>query len=271
MNNEINISRLEMEPVKIQYSGQQIQKAVRSYWWTRKGSQYLLLLIPATIIIIYRIVTDNFTWSAGILSFISIYVFILMTITYIHHIGQVSSQLRSVKGSNTTLELCEKQFRIVSEGGATEIPWDSIIDVWRSDKVWLFVFSNHNIFSLPTAGFSQELETFIISKIKSILFQTNQVWKVYVSMLCCCFAYVFISIPIFIDFLSDQWPLFSYMLGFVFAIGALIFLLNIRCPKCRSRWHSKPPGMKASGYWPYWLLELGKCPFCGASKFDNQE
>jgi len=265
-----------MEPLKINYSELYIRKAIRSYWWNQGGSPNLFILVPITIIAAYQIATDGFNWIVGVIGLGVFLLLTLMVLTFFEYFKRPLSQLRSMQVPEATLEIEEEQFRITSDAWDLEIEWNSIRDIWHSDKVWILTFSRHKFMILPVAELTQEAKSFIMSRIKSVLYHTGQAWKIRAYYVCLWLSVFLIIGPWLIESIPRQWATYSYITGFIFWVGAVFFRFAIRCLKCRTNWNSqaaKSISKDRYGCWPDWLLTLKKCPFCGATgnDFDRVE
>ncbi len=261
-----------MKPVKIKYSAQQIRKAIRYYWWKQVGLPYLSMLIPIIVILSYQIYLDDYNWLVVVIGLGVIIFSASMVYLYLEYIKTPLTQLRSMKVPVATLELEEEQFRITSDAWVLEIDWNSIRDIWHSNNVWILEFSRHKFMILPVVELTQEAKTFIISRIKSVLYHTGQAWKIRAYDISARVSVFFVFGPLVIDSFPRHWDIFSYITGYILCVSAIVFLFSIRCPICRKNLNSKATKKLSYGLrWPDWLLALDKCPYCGATKFSDKK
>lgn len=255
-----------MTPIKIEYSKQLVRRATQYYWWHSIGAPYFFLLIPFTAFLIYRIVVNDIAWFVWVIGLGVIWYSVLMIIMYVSYMSNALRWFGSMQLSEATLELDKEQLRIISDSETEEIVWSSICDVRHYNNFWVLVLSPNKFefFILPTGGLTHSVESFIVSKIESVLYCTNQTWKIRAQLACSYLSLFFAFGPFVIEAFPNQWTLPSYIVGGVFAIVSLIYWFSIRCPKCRSNWNAQIAKPKASGRWPYWLFTLRKCSYCGA-------
>ncbi len=273
-----------MTSIKIQYSAQIVLKKVCSYWWDEVGSKYLAVLIPVIIFVFFRMTDDRFTWLEWILSFGIILYTTLMIILYIQYINQSFKRVHLLNVPEATLELGEEQFCLISDAGIQDVNWCSISDIWYSEELWFLEFSRHKIMPLPVVDLDVDSKSFIISKVEANnseksyrysqepnIYRTGQSWKLRLMHLCGYLGGLFIFGPWFIDSMPTQWAKASNSVGFIFALGSLVFLYTIRCPACLSHWElavaKSMLGMQGSKG----VLSRNKCPFCGVSDFESNK
>jgi predicted RNA-binding Zn-ribbon protein involved in translation (DUF1610 family) len=100
----------------------------------------------------------------------------------------------------------------------------------------------------------------------SLLYRTNQQWKLYAMTVGCLISCVCLfGVPWLLNDFSDQAKLVYTILGTVAAVvGLAIAFFGIRCPACGSRWMTRA-AKQHSSKWLHWLSMLQECPDCGAN------
>ncbi len=121
---------------------------------------------------------------------------------------------------------------------------------------------------LPVSGLTQEVKTFIDSKVQSALYHTGQAWKKRAQLACGHLAIIIIAGNWLLGTAADAGSTVIYAIGGFFSICGILLLFSIRCPKCRTNWNTQSAKQRPSDRWPNFLRALQKCPFCGVSGSD---
>lgn len=252
---------------KVKFTEQGIRNAVRSYWWHSTGSPYLFLLIPYSAFLVYRIVIEDINWFLWVVGLGVLFYSVMMIYIYAAYITSYLHWIRSMKQSEVTLEFTEEQLLLKADAKTEEIAWNSITEIREAGNDWILVLtpSKSSFMILPAIELTQEAKSFIISKVETVLYHTDQIWKIRAQLACGHISIFLVLGPWLIESFPPQWTMPSYAIGGIIALIGIALSFSIRCPKCRTNWNSKAAKEISSGSWPDFLLALRKCPFCGAT------
>ncbi len=255
---------------KVNYTEQGIRKAVHSYWWYSTGSPYLFLLIPYTALLIYRVLNDDINWFVWVVGLVVLFYTVIMIYIYVAYIKNSLGWFRSMKKLEVTLELREEQLCITVDDETRDIVWNSITQVREAGNYWILMLSpsKYDFMILPAIELTQEAKLFIISKVETVLYQTDQLWKIRAQIAIGHISIFLVFVPWLTESFPPQWTTPSYAIGGTIAVIGIAFSYSIRCPKCRTNWNSRAAKEISKGSWPDFLLALRKCPFCGVTGSD---
>ena len=103
-------------------------------------------------------------------------------------------------------------------------------------------------------------------KQKSLLYRTNQSWKLYVMYCSAIIGIIVASTGLYWEISGQQQGNFLiYIGGIIGGVGGLFPCLFIRCPKCGTRWYWKFFTNDLSGDWHEKLYSQTTCSDCGYS------
>lgn len=188
-----------------------MREASRSYWWYRFGSQYLFILVPVLVYLGYRIMTDDIAWFIWVIGVGALYYSAQMIFAYFLYSNGQIRWFQSLKNPECILEFNEEALLIKSDNDTSGIEWKSIYDIRIYKNSWVLVLPPYmlNYSVLPIGGLAQDTKSFITSKVSSVLFRSDQGWKIRARLAFSYLGYVF----------------YSRTLGLQTAIGAVCHLL----------------------------------------------
>ena len=151
-----------MQPIKVHYSEELIRKAVKAYWFRVTGWRFLVAYLLLTGSLGYLIAVDDRSWFVGVLGSGWVLGLIFSAAIYSNHYRASLKRLRQMRRPEAIFEFDEKNFRISSDIGKSELPWSTICEVWRFSDFWLIFLSRAQFMTLPLADLDNEAREYIL-------------------------------------------------------------------------------------------------------------
>lgn len=86
---------------------------------------------------------------------------------YVIHYRASFARFRRLRAAEAVLETGDDHFRIVSDAGATEVPWATVSELWRFRDFWLLFLSPSQFITFPLEDLDKDVQKLILERLKS--------------------------------------------------------------------------------------------------------
>jgi len=107
------------------------------------------------------------SWLVGLLGTVVLFSCVFMAAMYSIHMKNSTARLDATGNSTATMELSEDTLRLQSQAGASELPYDSVSDVWFREDYWILFLGTNQFFTIPTKNLDADTSRFLRSKLES--------------------------------------------------------------------------------------------------------
>lgn len=130
-------------------------------WWGGLG--YLLL----TVCLGYELVRGDRSWETGAMGTAFVMATAFGIAVYRVQLGRSLAKLRRMQEPAATFEMSGDSFRVVSDTGSFELPWNTISEVWRLPELWLLFSSRRYYMTFPLAAVDAQTQQLILERFRS--------------------------------------------------------------------------------------------------------
>jgi hypothetical protein len=110
-------------------------------------------------------VLHDLTFGAGLFAGLVASIALLFVYTGWAHWQGMRAKLRRMKEPKATFRLSDDDVSIEADSGSSRLPWTTIKDIWRFDRVWLLMLASNQFVTLPLQGAPSDALAFLNSKI----------------------------------------------------------------------------------------------------------
>jgi len=105
------------------------------------------------------------TFGAGLFAGLVAAIALLFVYTGWAHWRGMRAKLRRMSEPKATFRLSDEDVSIEADSGSSRLPWTTIKDVWRFDRVWLLMLASNQFITLPLQGAPPDALAFLNSKV----------------------------------------------------------------------------------------------------------
>lgn len=156
-----------MHRVILTYSKPILREAVRGFWWRVVGFRFLTVLVLSAAAFIMLVLRGDTSWLVGVSASVLVLGFTFTVALYIVHYRNVLHKLKAMGNPQATLDASEASLSLSSGAGTATLPWSAITEVWKFKSCWLLMLSKSQFITLPLAGVTPEVATFILSRVRA--------------------------------------------------------------------------------------------------------
>jgi cbb3-type cytochrome oxidase subunit 3 len=160
-----------MHQVDVRYSQVLVRAAVRAFYWRtlRQGIGWpgLLAFVVGSCALGFLILAGDRSWLVGFAGACFLIFLFIISWGYIAHLRNTTARFKRMSEPQARFVFSDGDFSVTSDAGSATLPWASVREVWVFPEFWLFLLSRAQFLTLPTAGLSDDVLTFVRSKTKA--------------------------------------------------------------------------------------------------------
>ena len=155
-----------MHSATLKYDERLVKRAVRAYWRRSLGLRVLVGVPPICTFLAFQIASGDRSWYVGLLAgAASLGVGMPILVYWVHHQNSMA-KFHDMKRPVATFVADEGSFTVASDQGISTLKWDAIKEIWRFQDFWLLLFSKAHFATIPLEGLSEEMQTYILEKVR---------------------------------------------------------------------------------------------------------
>ena len=151
----------------LEYSRALIKRVVRDYWIRHTGVLLPLMTGLMLALFLFLLWRGDRSWLVGLLAAVVLFSCSFMVSMYFIHLKNSTSRLDAMGNSTAILELSEGFLRLQSQAGASELPYESVTDVWFREDYWILFLAPNQFFTIPTRNLDEDTTEFLRAKLDS--------------------------------------------------------------------------------------------------------
>ena len=152
--------------VTLTYSEPLIRQATFAFWWRSVRGWIASLLVAAVSLLVILLKQGDTSWQSGVSGTVIAFGFAFVVAVYVVHYRNSIGKLREMTNSKATFSASEFSFTIVSEIGATTMPWSAIKEIWQFQSVWLLIFSKAQFSTVPLKDLSPDFRAYLVDRVR---------------------------------------------------------------------------------------------------------
>ena len=151
----------------LEYSRSLMQRVVRDYWIRHTGVMLPVVTGLMLAFFVFLLLRGDRSWLVGLVGTGVLFSCAFMAAMYSIHMKNATARLDATGNSTATMELFDSTLRLQSQAGASQLPYDSVADVWFREDYWILFLGPNQFFTIPTLNLDVETSRFLRSKLKS--------------------------------------------------------------------------------------------------------
>ena len=152
---------------RVDYDEVILREAVKCYWRRLVGIAFPTVLVAMAILLGVLLLQGERGWLVGLLAAVVLLGTGMMSALYVLTYRRLEQKARAIRESGAHWTFSMDQLVVQSALGVTTLPWASIQELWRFDRVWLLMFSGGAFSTLPLATVSSDAQSFLLDRIQS--------------------------------------------------------------------------------------------------------
>ena len=150
---------------KLQYDSSLLREALFGFWWRSVTGRLLLALIVGLSCLVYLWLSGDRSWLIGAFGTALIFCVGMIMAVYFVQSASMKRKFKDIGAPEATFRAAESSFTVTSGAGSSTLQWSSVTEVWKLNRCWLLLFSKAQFLTLPLAGVSEEMRSFILQRI----------------------------------------------------------------------------------------------------------
>jgi hypothetical protein len=155
-----------MHIATLNYTERLVSEAVRSYWLRSMGWGMAVVVAVITAGLVSSLARGDRSWLVGLLAAGTALGFGLPVVAYVVHYRNSMAKFREMKNPMATLLAEDTSFTLTSDVGASTLKWNAVAELWRFKSFWLLLFSKSHFATIPLAGMSAEMQSYVLERIR---------------------------------------------------------------------------------------------------------
>ncbi len=151
----------------LHYTEKLVRKAAWRFITRIIGWKFPAAIILMLIFFLAGLKQGDNSWKIGVSGVLLAISFIFPIVIYRNQLRAALFKFRALNGKPVVFHFSDTNFSIRSDAGSTELPWNTITDVWRYDDCWLIFFSKAHFMTFPLEGVTSEKQLYILKNIQS--------------------------------------------------------------------------------------------------------
>jgi hypothetical protein len=150
---------------KLNFDMSLLREALHGYWWRAVTGRLLLAVVVSIFFLAYLWFKGERSWFIGAAGTIVVIGVGMIVGVYFVHSANMKRKLRDMGAPEASFSVTESSFTVSSGAGSATMPWSSVIDVLKLQRCWLLSFSKAQFITVPLAGVSEEMRSFILQRV----------------------------------------------------------------------------------------------------------
>lgn len=151
----------------LHYTEPLVRRAVRRFCGRTIGWVYPVMVLVLLACFVLRLVEGDRSWITGVFGVVLGFAFLVPAVLYRNQLAAALFKFRALEGEPVAFGGTEASFSVQSPAGSAELPWRSIVAVWRFDDFWLLIFSKAHFVTFPLDGVPAEAQAFLLERVKA--------------------------------------------------------------------------------------------------------
>ena len=144
-----------------------IKIAVWKTWIHNRSGKQTVVFVFCCAACVFRLIEGERSWFVGFLAVCGALLLIINLADYWLDASRETAKFdRAETDATRQFAFTDANIKIISDSGQAEFAWKTIKKVWRYPTIWLILVRNEGFFTLPNANLDEELENFIIGKVR---------------------------------------------------------------------------------------------------------
>jgi hypothetical protein len=153
--------------VTLHFSKELVRRSQLAFWLRFLGWRFAVTFIVAFACLGCLLILNDRSWIVGAMGAgIGFSVLMLLAVIF-HHYRFAMSRLHLMRRPEASFEAGENNFRISSDLGTADFPWNAIIEIWRFPDFWLLFFTRGQFITLPVADLDSDAQKVILTRLKA--------------------------------------------------------------------------------------------------------
>jgi hypothetical protein len=123
----------------------------------------MVLLLLACFVL--GLVEGDRSWITGAFGVVLGFSFLVPAVLYRNQLAAALYKFRALEGESVAFGGTEASFSVQSRAGSAELPWRSIVAVWRYEEFWLLLLSKAHFVTFPLEGVPAEARAFLLERV----------------------------------------------------------------------------------------------------------
>ena len=152
--------------ITLHYTEPLVRRAVRRFCGRTIGRVYpgaVLLLLAAFVL---GLIEGDYSWITGVFGVVLGLSILVPAVLYRNQLAAALFKFRALEGEPVAFGGTETLFSVQSRAGSAELPWRSIVAVWRYEEFWLLLLSKAHFVTFPLEGVPAEARAFLLERVK---------------------------------------------------------------------------------------------------------
>lgn len=151
----------------LKYDPSLIREAAVCFWRRTVDYKFFLAFLVVAASLVVLLLQGDRSWVIGVLaSVLALGAGFSAAIFFVHY-HNAMRKYRGLESGQVVITASETTLSLSSSLGTASLPWSAVTEVWRSERVWLLLFSKAQFSTLPVSSMSPELQSFIIERVKA--------------------------------------------------------------------------------------------------------
>lgn len=151
----------------LNYTEDLIARAVLLYWRRTVGIGLVAMVGLIICLLAWRLADGDRSWIVGLLMAVTILGVAMPLAVYVVHYRNSMSKFRAMARPTAVFTADDEGFTISSDEGTATLKWSAVAEVWRSEQLWLILFSKSRFSTLPLEGVPEQMQAFVIDRIRA--------------------------------------------------------------------------------------------------------
>ena len=143
-----------------------IKEAAWLYWKKVFFSTFIISLLGVALALLLIFYFNSKDWISGTLLTISIIGSVIFFLAYFIYRNRSLALFQELETPVVKWKFTEENISAESDIGKSEIKWNMLKSIIKSNNVWLLVYKNNSYSTFPLSNVSQEVLDYLSSKIE---------------------------------------------------------------------------------------------------------
>lgn len=153
--------------VVLKYDPSLIREAATCFWRHTIDLKFAGAFLIVSLSLAIMLLQGDRSWVVGVLACVLVMGTGLSAAVFFVHYRTAMQKYRGLDSGQAVLTVSDSTLSLTSALGTATLPWSAVIEVQRSDRVWLLLFSTAQFSTLPVASVPPDLQSYILERVKA--------------------------------------------------------------------------------------------------------